>query len=95
MYDRLYLLCDKHILLMIRNNIINNHNNNNYLILNNPNQYLLPIKKLWDDHREEINAIRRVLLMLDRTYVRQETDCKSLWKMGIILKKLMKIHPYV
>ena len=73
-YDKLYILCDKHIESMI------NALDKNQSLLNG-------MKQIWDNHRSEMHAIRQVFLMLDRTYVRQQTEIKSLWKMGIVLLK--------
>ena len=78
-YDKLYECCDKHIETMI-DMILDNNNNKDISLL-------YGLKQIWDNHRSEMHAIRQVFLMLDRTYVRQETEIKSLWKMGIILLK--------
>ena len=72
-YDKLYLLCDDHIGAQVD------------ALCMDEQRVLYGLQSIWNSFKAEMHAIRQVFLMLDRTYVRQQTEMKSLWKMGIAL----------
>ncbi|ETO28877.1 hypothetical protein RFI_08250 [Reticulomyxa filosa] len=78
-YDGLYEVCDKHIKKSIEKYIDTS--------ISHSQSYLEPFKNIWMRHCEEMNAIRQIFLLLDKTYVKTSTDMKSLWNMGIHLLK--------
>ena len=81
MYETLYTVCDLHIEKCVKNSIMLEN-------ASNSEQFLDPISNLWTNHKQEMDAIRQIFLMLDKTYVRLELkDIKSLWNMGITISE--------
>jgi len=74
MYERLYTLCDEHIGASVDG-----------VAMLRDSELLRGLHRLWTDYKAEMAAMRQVFLMLDRSYIRQQTEAKSLWKMGIVL----------
>lgn len=47
--------------------------------------FLSLVEKTWQDFCDQLLMIRGIALYLDRTYVKQTTNVKSLWDMGLQL----------
>ncbi|CAN6465251.1 unnamed protein product [Victoria cruziana] len=47
--------------------------------------FLSLVEKCWQDHCDQMLMIRSIALYLDRTYVRQTANVRSLWDMGLQL----------
>ncbi|KAJ7544778.1 hypothetical protein O6H91_09G092800 [Diphasiastrum complanatum] len=58
--------------------------------------FLSQVEKCWQDHCEQMLMIRSIALYLDRTYVIQNSNIKSLWDMGLqLFRKHLSLCPEV
>ncbi len=50
-----------------------------------PVSFLNKMEDCWSDHSEQMLTIRSIFLYLDRTYVLQSVNVRSLWDMGLVI----------
>mmetsp|Transcript_1741 Transcript_1741/g.2670 ORF Transcript_1741/g.2670 Transcript_1741/m.2670 type:complete len:801 (+) Transcript_1741:58-2460(+) len=76
LYKRLQTECEEHISFKIRS-----------LLGKTPDSivFLGLVENTWQDHCNQMLTIRSIFLYLDRTYVIQTANIKSLWDMGLQL----------
>lgn len=58
---------------------------NNSSLLQDASSFLEYVAVLWEDHCNNMLAIRMIFLYLDRTYVMQTPHILSIWEMGLFL----------
>ncbi|BBM97655.1 cullin 3 [Marchantia polymorpha subsp. ruderalis] len=76
LYRRLQQECETHIMAKLRS-----------LVGQSPDPvvFLSHVEKCWQDHCDQMLMIRSIALYLDRTYVIQNSNVRSLWDMGLQL----------
>ncbi|KAF3777264.1 Cullin-4 [Nymphaea thermarum] len=76
LYDRIMKECESHISATLES-----------LVGQSPDLvvFLSLVEKCWQDHCDQMLMIRSIALYLDRTYVRQTANVRSLWDMGLQL----------
>ncbi|XP_064638709.1 cullin-4A-like [Lineus longissimus] len=80
LYDQLKVVCEKHV------------KSNTHQFLGETvdhEQYLKLLATYWKDHCRQMLMIRSIFLVLDRTYVLQNSSIASLWDMSL---DLFRIH---
>lgn len=76
LYQRIEKECEEHISAAIQS-----------LMGRSPDLvvFLSLVEKCWQDHCDQMLMIRSIALYLDRTYVKQTPNVRSLWDMGLYL----------
>jgi cullin-4 len=76
LYNRLQQECETHIANKLQS-----------LVGQSPDPvvFLSLVEKCWHDHCDQMLRIRSIALYLDRTYVIQASNARSLWDMGLQL----------
>eukprot|EP00249_Psilotum_nudum_P024027 c29065_g1_i1 orf=1219-3690(-) len=87
LYRRLQQECETHVTVKLQS-----------LVGQSPDAivFLSHVEKSWQDHCDQMLMIRSIALYLDRTYVIQNSNARSLWDMGLqLFRKHLSACPEV
>ena len=79
MFSRLRKLIEDHLNDLSNNLLI--HLNQSF----DQNSFLIHFNEIWNNHCDQIRMIRNIFLYLDRTYVIQLNEIRSIWDLGLHL----------
>lgn len=90
LYQKLSKQCEYHIFAMvdgIQEQVTDFKLQRNYM------SYLNVINQFWKNHCEQMNTVRNIFLVLDRTYPQQQPNALSIWDLGLqLLRQRLEFH---
>ena len=90
LYQKLSNECERHIFAMVdglQDQVLEFKLQRNYV------NYLNAINQLWINHCEQMNTVRNIFLVLDRSYPQQQPNVLSIWDLGLqLLKKRLEFN---